>query len=429
VYDRARKLREPDRCTDAAPAGTPIAVCPRMKRMDRLSCVGIVVATAFVGAGCDAAPEGDVLDQAEVLVTSQSDDADVDASSEEQAVIVKFPGQFATLQQAADATPDGGVLRIGAGTFYGAIHISGKTITVAGRGAQATRLDGANVAAPLVSLGPGAGVILKKLSLRTDHVAVAGGSQNGAAHLVHTSQVAFLEPEVAVEGRFEEVELRRTAIAGATRAGIALRDTPRSVFRTIAIDCSDPGCKAGIHVDNSATPSAWVSLRDLEVDGGEAGGVAVLGGGVLKASNVSVSHAGTFGIGLFGVPDARLDSVSVVSTHARSDGAYGDGFVLWASGVELVASLAQFSARADLLLQACSDRGQPGHLELEGGRFGPSPLFLDVESFALDGGACASGSFTVVDAGDNVCFGPTFSPIVCHASSSALTPIELPSPP
>lgn len=401
-----------------------------MKRTERMTGAAIAMAAAaWVGAGCVAAPESEALDLDEVLVAAQDDDIDLDAGNEAQAVVVKYPGQFATLQQAVDATPDGGVLRIAAGTFYGAIDIHGKTITIAGRGAEATHLDGANVAAPLVTLGPGGGVILKKLALRTDRVAVAGGSPNGAAELVRTSQVAFLAPEVAIEGRFEEVTLKRTAISGAKRAGVALCDTPRAAFRTIAIDCSDPACKAGIHIDNSATPSAWVSLRDLDVDGGETGGVAVLGGGVLKASNVFVSHAGTFGVGLFGVPDARLDSVSVVATHARSDGAYGDGFVLWASGVVLLSPIAQFNARADLMLQACSDRGQPGSLQLEGGRFGPSPIFMDVESFALDGGACSSSSVTVVNAGDNVCYGPTFSPIECHATSSALSPIELPSPP
>lgn len=388
-----------------------------------------MAAAALAGAGCDAASESGVLDLDDVMVAPQDDDADVDAGNEAQAVVVKYPGQFATLQQAVDATPDGGVLRIAAGTFYGSIHIGGKTITLAGRGAQATRLDGANVAEPLVSLDPGAGVILKKLALRTDRVAVAGGSPNGAAQLVRTSQVAFLAPEVAVEGRFEEVTLKRTAISGATRAGVALRDTPRAAFRGLTLDCSGTGCKAGLHIDNSGTPSAWVSLRDLEIEGGEAGGIAVLGGGVLKASNVFVSHAGTFGFGVFGVPDAQLDTVQVDSTHARSDGLYGDGFVLWASTAEMVSPVAQYNARADLFLQACSDRDQPGHLVMEGGRFGPTPLFMDIENRALDGGLCASGSFKAVDAGDNVCFGPTLATVVCHVSTSVLTPIELPSPP
>lgn len=378
------------------------------------------------GSGCVDAELGEVTVEGESLAELEQPEVDLS----DPAQIRHYPGQFGSLQQAVDATPHGGVLRLTTGTFFEGAVIVDKTITISGKGTQNTVLDGTNLAAPLISLGQGGGVVLKRLTLRTGHTAIQGGTPNGGrAQLLQTSHVAIEGADVAIAGAFEEVVVRNVSVASVQRAGVALRDTPRAVFRAVTVDCGEPTCKAGLYLDNSSRPDAWVSLREVDVVGGSAGGVAVLGGQVLRSSNVSVTGANVFGFGLFGVPEARLDSVSVLGTNARPDGAYGDGFLVWASDAEIMASDARNNARTDILAQGCSDTSNATRLELAASDFGPSPFFLAVARSSLAGTPCAASSVQVIDAGGNVCYGGDASPVACAASATFLAPIELPSPP
>lgn len=394
----------------------------------RIGLIGILLGCG--GLACEDVGADETL---EASIDGEADD--LDAEVDTQAVVVSHPGQFATLQQAVDATPDGGVLRLAAGTFHEGATIAGKSITIVGRGPQRTALDGANVATPLVQVGPGGGVILKKLSLRTDQRAIASALPNGgSATLVRTVEVTFVDASVAIEGTFDEVGVRRSAIVGAKVAGIALRDTPKSAFRDLTVDCGDPACLTGLLVDNSALPQATANLEEVTVNGGSAGGIAVLGGKKLRAETVAVTSARVFGLGVLGVKSADLSNIYVESTAAKPDGSWGDGIVVWASKAVLRAtapysSASYWNARAAVSVIGCADTGQAASLAMSNTILGLSPLTIVGSPTTMGGEPCSAGSVGFSDGGGVTCLSESYATIACVAQLTHLGPLEAPAVP
>lgn len=86
---------------------------------------------------------------------------------------VNVPGDFATIQQAIDATPQGQrrIVRVAPGTYPGPIDFKGKNVTVRGSGASQTILDGASGQALSVVRFSGG----EPATASLEHVTVRGG--------------------------------------------------------------------------------------------------------------------------------------------------------------------------------------------------------------------------------------------------------------
>src|SRR4051812_37882624 len=74
------------------------------------------------------------------------------------------PADYATVQAAIDAAPDGGTVCLAAGTFAGPLWVSGRTIRVVGRGSGRTIVTG-DASGPTLTVG-GSDLTLVGMALR-----------------------------------------------------------------------------------------------------------------------------------------------------------------------------------------------------------------------------------------------------------------------
>lgn len=103
-------------------------------------------------------------------------------ASAAQAAVIRVPADQPTIQQAIDAAQRGDEVRVAPGTWFEHIDFHGRRIHVVGEaGPQATILDGAGAAGPVVTAASreGSGTSISGFTIRNGRAAAGGGIEVG----------------------------------------------------------------------------------------------------------------------------------------------------------------------------------------------------------------------------------------------------------
>lgn len=351
---------------------------------------------------------------------ASSPDAEIASSA---SALVFDPQQWPSLQAAIDAAPNGAVIQLGARTLYEPVAVSGKRITLVGAGRNATKLDGANVPGPLVTLGTGGDLRLEGLTLESPRTAIASLAPNGNPGALRIVDVSASGTDASVSGAFASLRARGADLAGP----VDVKDTATIVFERVTAHAG-LGATPAVRIDNRGLASGpcIVVLDRVTALAGEAGGIAVLGGRCpVYGAHVGVAGARVFGVGFFQTKFAWLFDAHVVNTKATPLGDYGDGVVAWASHVELVDSRVENSARGGVSVFGCDADATQASVTLTGTELRCNAFDMDYEDVSvftpsLD---CSSKSATFVDGGLDQCRTCGGEAKTCMAITSTLKPI------
>jgi hypothetical protein len=348
--------------------------------------------------------------------------------------VIHHPGQFPSLQAAVDTAPDGAVIRLSPGTYYEALTLTGKSLTVVGAGAGATRLDGANVFGSLVTLGAGAHLRLRHLALSTGHDAITSAVDPprsfGARPKLDLQAivVAGNGNGGAIHGTFQRVIARNASLFDLD-IGLVLSSTPKVVLDSVTVDAQ----KTGLYIDNRKERGNCITrVSDTTIRGREKGGLVVLGSKTtVQVERVTVHDSAIAGIGLFGVRAATLSFVRVERTAKRPDSMFGNGLIVWGSNATMSDSTIAHSAGAGILATGCAGGGLSASLSMA--RTTLSCNALDMSVHTLDEVAptvtCGPGSVTLDDLGGNACSQQSSASCAtdrgaCRAQTTELAPIH-----
>jgi CxxC motif-containing protein (DUF1111 family)/subtilisin-like proprotein convertase family protein len=125
--------------------------CPTVANADQADCNN-----NGVGNACEAQVDcnhNGIIDSCDVASGGTSPDYNGNRVPDEcEAATLLVPQEFATIQAAVDAAPQGGIIVVGPGTYIGAVNARGKSVKIhALKGAASTVIDGASVGVSLVS--------------------------------------------------------------------------------------------------------------------------------------------------------------------------------------------------------------------------------------------------------------------------------------
>jgi len=154
--------------------------------------------------------------------------------------VIEVPTEATSIQAAIDFAPDGSTIRVAAGTYAGGIHCDGKSITIAGAGAESTLLRGfAN--SPVISFSGDESnrVILSGVSV------VGGRGDAGCG--VFLGNVTF--------------DVRDSHIAGNQGAGAVVRGATGNFTGCIFEDNRGPESGGGVRNDGGSPTFVACAFR------------------------------------------------------------------------------------------------------------------------------------------------------------------------
>lgn len=283
---------------------------------------------APVDADGDGFPAEEDCDDADPLVFPGAEERcdGVDTDCDGAIAETRVPEDFALLQEAIDAAPDGGWICLDEGRHPGLVEVVGKSLRIEGRGSGLTTLLGGEDAAGTVLRAEEAGLELVGLT-----VAEAAGERAVGIELVETN--AFLV-DVVLEQL--ECEASRCEGVGLHVTG-GLLSLTEVVLRDIWAVAVEDATGVGLYARD-----VFVGAEDLVIDGlsaeatGE--GAYVLGvamaleeDSVLEASDLwltgGVAEADSvYGVGLYEAPGARAELTrAVIAGNAGTASTYVDG--------------------------------------------------------------------------------------------------------
>lgn len=207
------------------------------------------------------------------------------------AAAVRVPQDARTIQAAIDMVPDGGIVRIAAGTYAESVDIAGKRVDLIGEDRATTiirlpapgEIVSLERARGLVNYGEGGGGLIANLSLVGGDIGIAGATgERGLPGDVSVTQ-AFIEGNgFGVAGRFSLLKLLDTSITKTLSHGLLLPCI--AALNAEALEVKSAG-HVGVVVHSCAPPgptNAWASLHNAHIDGNTGGGAAFLGNMFLK---------------------------------------------------------------------------------------------------------------------------------------------------
>lgn len=346
---------------------------------------------------------------------------------------VHFPGTHATLQAAVDASSNGGVIILGPGAHVGSATVTGKRLFLVGAGVGATSLaapssaPGQNLPPAVLTVGAGADVVVRNLSLSSTGTALASAVDDATATL-RVSDVAITSAAGGIVGSFEKVLVQSLTASESVFRAIYVKNAAMTSFKNVTVLGSDPDGKSVV-IDNAHRTSpgpCLVRVVDSELRNGGKGGLSVIGSACpVYITRTRVVDASVCGIGLFGVSFARLQGVEVLGTKA-SGGSWGDGLFVWASEVNVQDSRFENNARAGVAMFGCAETGDAAKLGLSNVVLSCNPFDLNFEPANLvTGAACGTGSFDVTETADTVCRACDGAGLTCRAQSNGLAPAPM----
>jgi hypothetical protein len=382
----------------------------------------------------------------------------------EDPVILRWPNRIhRTLQEAVDAVPDGGTLRIAQGTFQipSPIVIRDKRLHIQGAGCAELRPSAPDTSTTHLA-GPRAGSVVPAAeSVGLFNFVRAGGSVRGLALSGFDAGVRGLEDEDSDEGEgfiprlaientcisntgrgiawsarnsllvenvrisqvswngisvfpspfvpmtLSTVAMNKLAISGALNACIVLKDIPNVVSHIQNADLSDCGFGGILLVNMHAY------INQIIVASNFGPGIVAIGSGHTEIAYSKVTRARKHGI-LFQSSGSFFKQLAngeirqtQISNVADSNGLFGDGLTVFdGGGVYVSDSYIQNSTRAGV-----SNFGSFVSLER---------TWIQNAAFELEGEPHGGSGFTYDDRGGNLC-GPFLSQ-PCVAVSVGLSP-------
>jgi hypothetical protein len=234
----------------------------------------------------------------------------------------RVPADFATIQAAVSATPDGGTVCLAAGTFAGPVVLEGRQLRILGRGPTRTTIAGSD---PSSTYGvvemDGGSVALVGLTLRGD------GASSGVA---------------AAEGdiRLQDVHVTGSdgcALVAGMGAGYTLADV-----RLTASGCGMAVDRAGVTGDDVAIVGnagrgvvlyiGAVELRNSLILGNHDGGIYIGDGGsnsrfanTIIAGNTTTGNGGGASLSIWGDPSFE-NTVIAGNRAAEGGGVWLEGY-------------------------------------------------------------------------------------------------------
>lgn len=364
------------------------------------------------------------------------DDDDVPPVPANPRGAVHYPGVHQSLQAAVDATSNGGVLFVGAGAHLASATVTNKRLFIVGAGAAATTLvsdlatPGQNAIPAVLTIGSGANVVLRNLSLSSSGDALRG--VDDASATLRMKNVAITNAGGGIVGSFDKLVVHSLTVSEAVHRAAYVLNAGRAVFKNVTVNASDPDARS-IVIDNTRRkPGACiVRIVDSEFTGGGRGGISVIGGACpVFITRTRVVNASVYGIGLFDVSYARLQGVEVLGTKGTKDvpSKWGDGLFVWGSDVKVDGSRFQNNARAGFSVFGCAETSQPSTFEITGSTLACNAFDLVLQSVDLvTGAACGAGSLSINEEANDCtsCSGTSYA---CKAADSGgdLTPIPPP---
>ncbi len=338
---------------------------------------------------------------------------------------VRYPGAHQSLQAAIDATSNGGVLFIGAGAHLASATVTGKRLFIVGAGKGATTLvsdaatPGQNTSPAVLTLGAGANVVLRDLSLSSSGDALRGVSDAGAS--LRVSNVEITNAVGGIVGSFEKIVVRSLTVSQAVHRAVYVLNAGLAAFKNLTVNASDPN-ERSIVIDNSRRQRGPCIVRivDSEFTDGGRGGISVIGSACpVFITRTRVVNAGVYGIGLFDVSYARLLGVEVFGTKQVAN-KFGDGLFVWGSDVKVDGSRFANNARAGFTVFGCADTSQPSSVELTGSTIACNTFDGVIQSLdAVTGAVCGPGSNEVTEKTTG-CLSCDGSPHACKVDPSTL---------
>lgn len=245
---------------------------------------------------------------------------------------VRVPQDAPTIQAAIDMVPDGGIVRIAAGTYQESVDIAGKRVDLVGVDRDTTiirlRAPAYDVATqrlvdptfPLqllvtrgvINYGRSGGGSLENLTVQGGDIGVAGEfGGTGLPSAVALQNVLMGGSGVGMAGKFSNLTLTNTSILNSVVYGV---DICSAVIHGAGIVVSGSG-SVGVVVYSCYPPGvASASLVNANISNNPGGGALFNGNMGLSITNSVFDHNGTFGILLANVSLALILNTSANNT-------------------------------------------------------------------------------------------------------------------